>query len=134
MKIQFLQFEKLTINTYIKKQWRSGIRPSLDFKWPKRGWEANGLDFEWDLKFESPTIWNPDKWQPFCQKPFEIWTKSPDFEWSGFWMVGTIAKARPFEIRPSKIPSVKQNNLYAALNSNYHWSRETFSNNHVQQV
>ena len=47
MKIQFLQFEKLTINTYIKIQWRSEIRPSLDFKWSKRGWEANGLDFEW---------------------------------------------------------------------------------------
>ena len=31
---------------------------------------------------ESPTIWNPDKWPPFCEKHFEILTKT-----SGFWMV-----------------------------------------------
>ena len=31
-------------------------RPSLDFKWSKRGWVANGLDFEWHLKSGSPTI------------------------------------------------------------------------------
>ena len=28
----------------------SEIRTSLDFKWSKKGWVANGLDFEWDLK------------------------------------------------------------------------------------
>ena len=43
-----------------------------------------------------PTIWNPDKWLPFCQKQFEIRTK-----WSGFQMVGNtaiaIGKARTFE-------------------------------------
>ena len=48
-------------------QWGSEIRTSLDLKWSKRGWVAN---FEWDLKFRSPIIWNPDKWPPFCQKPF----------------------------------------------------------------
>ena len=34
----------------------SEIRRSLDLEWSKRGWVANGLDFEWDLKFGSPTI------------------------------------------------------------------------------
>ena len=29
-----------------------------------------------------PNHWNPDKWLPFCQKPFEIRTNM-----SGFWMV-----------------------------------------------
>ena len=39
-------------------------------------WVWNGLDLEWDLKSWSPTIWNPDKWLPFCQKnTFEIQTK-----------------------------------------------------------
>ena len=42
-------------------QWGSEIRPSLDFEWSKRGWVANGLDFEWDLKSGSPTILNLDK-------------------------------------------------------------------------
>ena len=40
---------------------------------------ANGLNFEWDLKSRSPTICNPDKWPPFCLKPFEIWTKMSGF-------------------------------------------------------
>ena len=31
-------------------QWGSEIQPSLDFKWSKRGWVANGLNFKWDLK------------------------------------------------------------------------------------
>ena len=37
-------------------QWASDIRTSLDFKRWKRGWVANGPDFEWDLKSGSPTI------------------------------------------------------------------------------
>ena len=33
------------------------IQTSLDFRWLKRGCvAANGLDFEWNLKYESPTI------------------------------------------------------------------------------
>ena len=28
----------------------------MDFEWSKRGWVANGLDFECDLKSGSPTI------------------------------------------------------------------------------
>ena len=55
----------------------------------KRGWVANGPDFEWDLEsvqitaILSLTILNLEK--------------SPVFECSGFGMVVTIAKARPFE-------------------------------------
>ena len=66
-------------------QWGSEIQTSLDFEWSKRGWVEKGLDLKWNLKSRSPTIWNPD------------------FEWSCFWMVGTIAiataKAQPFENR-----------------------------------
>ena len=60
----------------------------MDFEWSERGWVANGMDFEWGLKSGSPTILNPKKWPPFCQKTFEIWTKT-----SGFRMVGTITMA-----------------------------------------
>ena len=60
-------------------QWGSEIWPSLGFEWSKRGWVANGLDLEWDLNSGSPTIWNPVKWPPFCQKPFEIRTKTSRF-------------------------------------------------------
>ena len=37
-------------------QWGSEIRPSLNFEWLKRNWVANGPDFKWDLKSESPTV------------------------------------------------------------------------------
>ena len=63
-------------------QWGSEIRTSLEFEWYKRGWLANDPDFKWDLKSWIPIVWNPDKWLPFCQKPFGIWTKM-----SGFQMV-----------------------------------------------
>ena len=36
----------------IKIQWESEIQTSRDFVWLKRGWVANGPDFE----FGSPTI------------------------------------------------------------------------------
>ena len=36
-----------------KTQWGSEIRTGLDLEWSKRGWIANGLNFEWDL---GPTI------------------------------------------------------------------------------
>ena len=42
---------------------------------------ANSPDFEWDLKSVSPTIWNPDKWLPFCQIIWNLDKKS------GFCMV-----------------------------------------------
>ena len=31
-------------------QWGSEIWTSLDFEWSKKGWVADGPDFEWDLK------------------------------------------------------------------------------------
>ena len=58
--------------------------------WSSNGRKEVGLQMipipKWDLKAGTPTIWIPDK-------------KSLDFEWSSFWMVGTItiAKARTFE-------------------------------------
>ena len=66
-------------------------------------------------------------------QPFEIRTNSRhfvknhlksgykplDFEWLGFQMVGTIAtakaKARPFEIRPSKSPNFKWSDFRSQL-------------------
>ena len=39
-----------------KTQWGSEIRTGLDLEWSKRGWVANGMDFEWDLKYGSQTI------------------------------------------------------------------------------
>ena len=42
----FASEKKLSV--YI--QWGSKIQTSLDFEWSKRGWVANVLDFEWDLK------------------------------------------------------------------------------------
>ena len=61
----------------------SEVQTSLNFlERSKKDWVSNSLDFEWDLKSGSPTIWNPEKQPPFCQKPFDIWTKT-----AGFWMV-----------------------------------------------
>ena len=77
-----LRWSLYGLNQREKIQWGSEIWTSLDFKLSKRSWVANGLDFKWNLKSGSPTIWNLDKWVPFCQKPFEIRTKM-----SGFWMV-----------------------------------------------
>ena len=37
-------------------QCRSEIQTTLDFKWSKKGWVANGQDFEWDWKSGSPTV------------------------------------------------------------------------------
>ena len=98
-------------------QWGSEIRTSLDFEKLKGGWVPNGPDFEWDLKSGSPTIWNLNKWLPFCQKLFEIRTKM-----SGFWMIGTIAIAKPghlktgpFEIRQSKNPDFKWSDFRSQL-------------------
>ena len=71
-----------SLPSFIEIQWGSEIRTSLDSEWSKRCWVANGVDFEWDLKSGSPTIRNPYKWPPSCQKPFEFWTKM-----SGFCMV-----------------------------------------------
>ena len=37
-------------------EWGSEFKTSPDFEWLKRGWVANGPDFEWDQKSGSPTI------------------------------------------------------------------------------
>ena len=53
------------------KEYRGDLNPDysgFDFEWSIRGWVANGPDFQGDLKSGSPTILNPDKWPPFCQK------------------------------------------------------------------
>ena len=56
----------------------------MDFEWSERGWVANGMDFEWGLKSGSPTILNPKKWPPFCQKKhLKFGQKRLDFEWLG---------------------------------------------------
>ena len=44
------------INESEAVQWGSEILTSMDFKWSKRGWVANGMDFERDLKSGCPTI------------------------------------------------------------------------------
>ena len=84
---------KFSLQQHTTIKWGSKIQTSLDFEWSKRGWVANGLDFEWDLK--------SGQMAAILSKPFEIRTKI-----SGFWMVETIAlaiaKARPFKIRPLK--------------------------------
>ena len=43
-------FVIVDLNNRHLKKWQSQILTSLDFKWLKRDWVANGLDFEWDLK------------------------------------------------------------------------------------
>ena len=45
----------------------------------KRGWFANGSNFEWDLKFGSTTIWNLYKWLQFCWKHLKSRQKCLDF-------------------------------------------------------
>ena len=106
-------------------QWGSKIWSSLDFEWSKRGWITNGLDFEWDLKSGSQIIWNPDKCLPFCHiKHLKSRQKYHDLEWSGFWMVGTIAiamvKARPFEIWPTINPNFNCFWIFNGLISDLH--------------
>ena len=125
LKIQFRSFSLIVgwsiIQTTIwmpvlksSLHWGSEIQTSLDFDWSKRGWVANGLNLEWDLKFRSPTVWNPDKWPTFCQKPLEIRTKM-----SGYRMVGTIAiataKDGPFKFRPSKSTDFKWSKFRSPL-------------------
>ena len=55
-----IKYTSLTVGTFItnmfKVQWVSEILPSLGFKWPKRGWVANDVDFKWDLKSGSAII------------------------------------------------------------------------------
>ena len=56
------------------------------------------VQFQMVLEIWSLTIWNLNKWLPFCQKPFEFWTKT-------FWFLNgpflkgiiAIALAQPFK-------------------------------------
>ena len=70
---------------------RSGFQMGSEIRKP------NPLKYGRMAAILSKTIWNPDK--------------NVHFEWSGLWMVGTIAmaivKAWPFEIQPSKSPDFK---------------------------
>ena len=60
------------------------------------------LDGIWNLEAQSFEIRTNGR--HFVINHFKSAQKCPDFEWSGFQMLGTIAiaKAQPFEIRPSK--------------------------------
>ena len=40
----------------MRVQWESEIRTCLKFKWSKRDWVANGLDFEWAHNSGSPSV------------------------------------------------------------------------------
>ena len=56
-------------------------------------WISNGQkEIRLQMVHISNGMWNPDKWLPFCQKTFEIWTQM-----SSFQMVMTIAIAQPFK-------------------------------------
>ena len=82
-------------------QWGSEIRTSLDFEWSKRGWVANG----------------PEVYRPFEIRAIQ--TKTSRFQMVRFWTVGTIviaiAKAQPFEFRPSKSLDVRISNVFGYL-------------------
>ena len=105
-------------------QWGSEVRTCLGFEWSKRGMFTKGPDFEWDLKSVTPTIWNQDKRPSFYQKPFKIWKKCPDLEWSGFWIAGTIAiaKARLWKLDHSKSNLPKRAEINAHSNCKIKWN------------
>ena len=94
------------------------IGTSLDIKWSKRGWVANGPYFGWNLKSGSPTIWNLDKWLPFCQNHLKSGQKCP------YWMVRTvkkeIAETRPFENQNIWNPTFKKSAFQIFLD--FKWS------------
>ena len=68
----FFDCKQLSYSTDLKS------RPSK-FCMVKKRLVCSILDLELDLKFESLTIWNPDKCLLFGQKLFEIWTKVIEF-------------------------------------------------------
>ena len=68
--------------------------------------QQNYPNFEWDLKSGSQTIWNLDKWPPFCQKLFEIRTKMSRFQMAGFPMAGFIDIAKGI-VRTFEVWSIK---------------------------
>ena len=54
-----INFQKTFV---LEVQWGSEIQTSLDFEWLKRGWVANGSDYEWDLEAQSFEIWTKKVW------------------------------------------------------------------------
>ena len=98
----FYNWSRPFLSVYV--QWGSEFRTSLDFEWSKRGWVANSLEFEWDLKSGSPTTFKiGTNGCHSVKKDLKSRQKHPDFDWSVFRMVGTlalaIAKAPLFENR-----------------------------------
>ena len=98
---------------------KSGL---VGFWMVKKGWVANGPELN--------GIWNPEA-QPFeiqtngchfVKKHFKCGQKGPDFEWSGFQMVGTVAmatnKARPFEYQTIWITDHMKSDLQKVWISN----------------
>ena len=87
------------------------------FEWrPKSGifkfhWVANGLDFEWYLKYKNQPFEIQTNGCYFVKNHLKSRQKRHDFEWSGFWMVGiiviAITKGQPFEIRSSNSSDFK---------------------------
>ena len=81
--------------------WGFEIRTSFNFEWSKRGWFADGLDLEWDLKSRKPNHFKLRQMAAILSKNI----LNPDknvkiLNGSVFkWLVGTIAIARPFENR-----------------------------------
>ena len=43
-------------NYRVRLQCGFEMQTSLEYYWSNRCWVANGLNFEWDLKFRIPTI------------------------------------------------------------------------------
>ena len=85
--------------------WLKNLKYGLVWIWngQKRGWVTNGQDLERDQNPEAQSFEIQTNVRHFVQNHTKSGQKSPDFEWSGFLMVGTkaiaIAKARPFENR-----------------------------------
>ena len=73
------------VSRIIKLSLHSEIQTSPDFEWSKRGWFANGSDFEWDLKFRSPA--QPSEiltnGHHFANSHLKSGQKCSDFKWLG---------------------------------------------------
>ena len=77
--------------------WGFQILTNLDSKWSKRGWVGYGLDFDRDLKYGSPTIWNLEalpvdiqtNGRHFVNTHLKSGPKCQDFKCCGFQLVGT---------------------------------------------
>ena len=66
----------------IQKQCGSEIH-TPDFEWSKRGWVANGPEFEWDLKSGAHTYEIGTNGCHFGKNHLKSRQKCLDFEWLG---------------------------------------------------